>query len=127
MVLSSGIRALFVYGTLLSGYAPTGPEALKPPDTLQTAKLLGAATLRGFEMRNLGLYPCIVPSADGTIVGEVYEIADEAQWTILDEYEGISAELEKPYEYRREVGVSHSALALVRALPGCSSFCPLWI
>lgn len=108
-------NALFVYGTLLSGYRPRGPNDLVPPNTLKRAKLLGAAKVSGFEMRDLGKYPCVVSAReDSAVVGEVYEVSDPAHWSVLDEYEGISDEVEQrrgdSYEYRREVRVSRVLL-----------------
>lgn len=98
---------LFVYGTLLSGYKPQGPADLVPPNTLQKARLLGGATVRGFEMRDIGQYPCIVTGAkESAVVGEVFELSDPGQWKVLDEYEGISDEIEQPHDYRREVCIS---------------------
>lgn len=76
---------LFVYGTLLSGYKPQGPADLVPPNTLQKARLLGGATVRGFEMRDIGQYPCIVTGAkESAVVGKYLSSAIPASgkfWT----------------------------------------------
>lgn len=100
------INILFVYGTLLTRYVPQGANALHPPTTLRTAtRLGGVAKLRSFELCDLGRYPCIVRSdnRERTVTGELYILAKSEDWRALDKYEGISADDELPYEYRREV------------------------
>ncbi len=94
-------KALFVYGTLLSGYIPKGADPVVPPPTLQKARNIGAAVLHGFELCDLGRYPCIVRGKDDEpkVHGELYELCEEADWPVLDAYEGIPED----DEYRREV------------------------
>lgn len=120
--LTSAHDALFVYGSLLSNYVPKGPNPIVPPSTLRAAKLIGPATLRGFQLCDLGRYPCIVPVSvrcsslnkskeeegmDAYVSGELYELnVNNAEcWKVLDAYEGISKQYAEPYEYRREVGL----------------------
>ena len=84
-------RHLFVYGTLM----PTDTGAL---GRTQRARLqresrsLGAATLRGARLYNLGRYPGLVESgAESDVVhGEVLLLANPARsFSWLDAYEGV--------------------------------------
>lgn len=90
-----------------------GEAPLIPPPTLRTARKLGAAILRGFQLCELPKYPCIVKT--GVLVdvvhGELYEITDEnVDWAVLDEYEGICEDEPQPHEYRREVCFAFQSL-----------------
>lgn len=77
---------LFVYGLLRRG------ERLA--DFLAGARFVGPARVAGHDLLDLGPYPAAVPGA-GTVVGEVYELAD---LDLLDEAEGVH---EDPALYRR--------------------------
>lgn len=70
---------VFVYGTLKSGH---GNHRL-----LQGSKFLGRSTVDRFKMYSLGGFPAVVPSEDGVIQGEVYEV-DDFTMTRLDRLEG---------------------------------------
>lgn len=65
---------LFVYGTLRKG----GRFDM----FLDTAKYIGEATAKGFQLFTNGDYPMIVPG-DGVVHGEVYEI-DEKTHEFMD-------------------------------------------
>ena len=58
------------------------------------ATYLGRAAVEGFDLYHLGKYPGAV-EGDGTVVGEVYEVADLAR---LDAAEGVDKD---PPLYRR--------------------------
>lgn len=79
---------VMVYGTLLAGYGNHRAY-------MQTAKLVGEATMRG-KMYSLGAFPCVSLHGDNTIRGEVYDV-DEETLKYLDRLEG------HPRFYCREV------------------------
>jgi gamma-glutamylaminecyclotransferase len=81
------LSKLFVYGTLKKGF---GNHRL-----LEGQKLLGNATICGYEMYSMGNYPAIRQANEGYIHGELYEIEDTL-WPRLDRLEGV------PYLYTRE-------------------------
>ncbi len=68
---------LFVYGTLKKGFPLH--------HYLSHARFLGEASLKGFQMYDLGWYPGIVPG-EGVVYGEVYEVGP-ATLALLDEVE----------------------------------------
>ena len=70
---------VFVYGTLMKGQ--------RAHDKLESAKFLGKAVLRDYEVFDLGDFPGIQPHPGGSVVGELYEIDDNMIAT-LDLYEG---------------------------------------
>lgn len=70
---------VFVYGTLLSGCYNHG--------CLRDQQFLGAASIRGFALYNLGSYPGIIPATEEAVQGEVYEV-DEETLARLDRLEG---------------------------------------
>ena len=59
-------RKVFVYGTLMKGEANH--------KYLEGSKYLGKATIRGYEMYDVGWYPAIV-AGDSLIVGELYQVS----------------------------------------------------
>lgn len=70
---------VFVYGTLLAGE----PNH----DVLGGAHLVAKGTTRpGFELRDLGVYPGLVPGGREAVVGEVYEV-DDRTLEELDQFE----------------------------------------
>jgi gamma-glutamylcyclotransferase (GGCT)/AIG2-like uncharacterized protein YtfP len=74
---------VFFYGTLMTGF-----------DRRRRAGIEGKLAYRGRgwiagQLFDLGIYPAAVPSADGRVWGEVYEILDPvAVLRVLDEIEG---------------------------------------
>ena len=58
-------RKVFVYGTLMKGEANHG--------YLEKSIYLGKATIKGYEMYDVGWYPAIV-LADNLIIGELYKV-----------------------------------------------------
>ena len=58
-------RTVFVYGTLMSGEANH--------HYLENAKFISKATLKGYDMYDVGGYPAIVPGGN-LIVGELYQV-----------------------------------------------------
>ena len=81
---------LFVYGTLMRGFA-----LHRLLD--DRARHLGNGTVAG-RLFDLGSYPGAVEDALGSIAGEVYAIEEPALWTVLDSAEG-------PQYHRGEVSV----------------------
>ncbi|MFW6225395.1 MAG: gamma-glutamylcyclotransferase family protein [bacterium] len=64
------MNKIFVYGTLLSGEGNWQYY-------LRDSKLLGEETLKGnFTMVSLGGFPGVIPSGEGVVKGEVYEVDD---------------------------------------------------
>ena len=61
-------RKVFVYGTLMKG---EGNHHF-----LEDSKLLGASSVEGYDMYNVGWFPAIV-RGDSRILGELYEVSQE--------------------------------------------------
>ena len=59
-------RRVFVYGTLMKGESNH--------HFLENSKCLGASSVEGYEMYNVGWFPAIVPG-DERIIGELYEVS----------------------------------------------------
>jgi gamma-glutamylcyclotransferase (GGCT)/AIG2-like uncharacterized protein YtfP len=83
---------LFVYGTLCRG--------LSRNDALARSKYLGPALTQGV-LTDLGQYPALVPG-EGSVLGEVYEIAAEDILASLDKIEGYKEDIINESLYRRE-------------------------
>ena len=98
---------LFVYGSLRRGFHHPAYQYIS-----EYFHYEGDATVKG-KLYDLGQFPAAVPSADGLIIGELYRIRDESQfsWAIaqLDDYEGVYAEEGEKPEYRRELAMVHIA------------------
>ena len=74
---------VFFYGTLRTGFDRRHRAGI---DTRLTYVGQGAIHAALFD---LGIYPAAMPTADGRVRGEVYEMSDsEAVLTALDEIEG---------------------------------------
>ena len=74
---------MFFYGTLMTGFERR--KRLGMDDRLRAR---GRATIQG-KLFDLGLYPAAVPSSDGRVHGEVFEVDDpEPVLRALDELEG---------------------------------------
>jgi gamma-glutamylcyclotransferase (GGCT)/AIG2-like uncharacterized protein YtfP len=89
---------LFVYGTLLSGIAPTALAQL-----MSRLTYLGPASVPG-RLYDLGLYPAAIPDAESAeaVRGELYAIApDVAALSMLDNYEGHFPDLPARSLFRR--------------------------
>ena len=74
------MNTVFVYGTLLKGECNHNYY-------LGGIPCLGQATLRNFDLYDLGRYPGII-TGDGTVLGEVYEVSDD-KLSELDVLEGL--------------------------------------
>ena len=61
-------RKVFVYGTLMNGESNH--------HFLENSSCLGASTVEGYQMYNVGWYPAIV-AGDGMVIGELYEVPQE--------------------------------------------------
>jgi gamma-glutamylcyclotransferase (GGCT)/AIG2-like uncharacterized protein YtfP len=72
---------IFVYGSLLSR-ASEGRR-------MAGARLHSPATVPGTLYAMPEGYPALVPGGPGQVRGEIYELAGEADFGALDEYEGI--------------------------------------
>jgi gamma-glutamylcyclotransferase (GGCT)/AIG2-like uncharacterized protein YtfP len=74
---------VFFYGTLMSGFERR--TRLGMDDRLRAR---GRGTIQG-QLFDLGLYPAAVPSAEGRVHGEVFEVDDAAPvLSALDDIEG---------------------------------------
>lgn len=72
-----------VYGTLKQG------QYNHPVLSRQGAEYLGTDTLTGWAMYDLGSFPCVVPmKLSGSIVVEVYKVADLKATDRLEGYPG---------------------------------------
>ncbi len=80
---------LFAYGTLMRGFALHGLVEGR-------AEYVGPGRIEA-QLFDLGLFPAAVP-AHGTVVGEVYRIAEAGLWAVLDS-------AERPQYHRGEVTV----------------------
>ncbi len=116
-------RHLFVYGTLMA--TDTGALGREQRARLQReSRSVGAATMRGARLYNLGRYPGLVESsaASDIVHGEVVALANPARsffW--LDAYEGVIQDKPEASDYARierkvrlvRDGTEHSAWAYV--------------
>jgi len=71
---------LFVYGTLMRGFALH--RLIE-----ERAECLGGGTVKG-RLLDLGAYPAAVPDPHGIVVGEVYRLGETGLWRVLDSAEG---------------------------------------
>ena len=101
--MNTGVRHLFVYGTLMS--TAIGAMGKAQRDRLQReGRSLGAATMQGAQLYNLGRYPGLIESGDpGHIVhGELIALVNPhitLRW--LDDYEGLVPSDHDRNEYAR--------------------------
>ncbi len=58
-------RLVFVYGTLMKGEANQ--------HYLENSKYVATATIKGYDMYNVGWYPAITPG-EGIVIGELYQV-----------------------------------------------------
>lgn len=88
---------VFFYGTLMTGF-----------DRRRRAGIESKLAYRGrgwiaAQLFDLGIYPAAVPSGDGRVWGEVYEILDlPAVLRVLDEIEGHTPDAAEQSLYVRE-------------------------
>ena len=88
---------VFFYGTLMTGF-----------DRRRRAGIEGKLTYTGrgwirASLFDLGIYPAAVPASEGSVWGEVYQMADpQGVLAILDEIEGYSAAAPDSSLYLRE-------------------------
>jgi gamma-glutamylcyclotransferase (GGCT)/AIG2-like uncharacterized protein YtfP len=74
---------VFFYGTLMAGF-----DRRRRAGIDQHLAYLGRGSIQG-TLFDLGIYPAAVPSSDGRVWGEVYEMADASTvLSALDEIEG---------------------------------------
>jgi gamma-glutamylcyclotransferase (GGCT)/AIG2-like uncharacterized protein YtfP len=74
---------VFFYGTLMTPFNRTGRLRLD-----QHLSFRGRGAIRAV-LFDLGIYPAAVPTADGQVMGEVYELSEPiAALRALDELEG---------------------------------------
>jgi gamma-glutamylcyclotransferase (GGCT)/AIG2-like uncharacterized protein YtfP len=95
-------RHLFIYGTLMA--TDTGALGRTQRARLQReSRSLGAATMRGALLYNLGRYPGLVESAASDLVhGEVVLLANPTRsFSWLDAYEGVVANKPDLSDYAR--------------------------
>ncbi len=96
-----GVYKLFVYGSLLSGFKSHAFEYIS-----RFFSFDGEAKVRG-KLFDLGPYPAGVPATESFVVGELYSIRNETEfsWAIgqLDDFEGVSVEPGEIQLYKREL------------------------
>lgn len=104
---SQTLKYLFVYGSLRPGFRQIhtipGAAAIRRALRLR-ARYLGPATFAG-QLLDLGRYPGWLPASaaasPGQVVGDLYELRDNALIHLLDAYEGCAPGDPQPHEYRR--------------------------
>jgi len=96
-----GVYKLFVYGSLRSAFKSQAYEYI-----MRFFSFDGNARVRG-KLFDLGAYPAAVPANDSFIIGELYTIKSESEfsWAMgqIDDYEGVTAEQGEIQLYRREL------------------------
>ena len=81
------MERVFFYGTLMAGFDRRRRAGLDGQ-----LKFLGRGSIRA-SLFDLGLYPAAVPSPDGCVLGELYEVGDSgAVLPVLDDIEGYRPE-----------------------------------
>ncbi|MBM3439770.1 MAG: gamma-glutamylcyclotransferase [Bacteroidetes bacterium] len=100
--MSSPVYALFVYGSLRSGFHHPAFAYIS-----QYFHFVADARVRG-KLYDMGDFPAACPTTeDRWIIGELYHAnsEDEFDWAIsqLDDYEGLYPEAGEPAWYRREL------------------------
>lgn len=104
--MERAVTKIFVYGSLRSGFRhPAYDYVSKYFNFISEAKVKGC-------LYDMGNFPAAMPcSIDGNIVGELYQLKEEADfsWAIeqLDDYEGVDAEEGETPMYRRELTTVH--------------------
>lgn len=89
---------IFVYGTLRRNIASGAHHSL-----LRNAIYLGRAHLQA-KLFGVNVYPAITLTTENfTVIGEVYELLDQQQLLLLDEYEECPQPWHAQQEYRREI------------------------
>ena len=101
-MINSGVYQLFVYGSLRSGFHSPVYEYIS-----RFFKFIGEARVKG-NLYDLGTYPAGISTDDNSfIIGELYQAIKEHEfsWAIgqLDDYEGVSVEVDEVQLYRREI------------------------
>ena len=96
------VYQLFVYGSLRSGFKSPAYEYVS-----RYFNLVGNAKVKGL-LFDMGTYPAGVPCYENKfIIGELYQIKNENEfsWAIgqLDDYEGVSVDIDEVQLYRREL------------------------
>ncbi|HLF45031.1 MAG TPA: gamma-glutamylcyclotransferase family protein [Chitinophagaceae bacterium] len=96
------VYQLFVYGSLRSGFKSPAYEYVS-----RYFNLVGNAKVKGL-LFDMGTYPAGVPCHENKfITGELYRIKNENEfsWAIgqLDDYEGVSVDIDEVQLYRREL------------------------
>jgi gamma-glutamylcyclotransferase (GGCT)/AIG2-like uncharacterized protein YtfP len=87
---------LFFYGTLMAGF-----DRRRRAGIDDKLKYIGRGSIQG-ALFDLGLYPAAVPSPDGHVWGEVYEMTEPAPiLAALDEIEGYRHDEPDRSLYRR--------------------------
>ncbi len=103
-------EALFVYGSLREGAKHEMFEVLREHGTPA-----GPARVRG-RLYVVDWYPGLVlDTSAGWVVGELWTSVASEAWTILDFYEGCSAEDPQPHEFVRRESAVDTAGGPVRA------------
>ncbi|MCB0507466.1 MAG: gamma-glutamylcyclotransferase family protein [Chitinophagales bacterium] len=88
---------LFTYGTLRINQNHPMATFLE-----ENAKLVGLALISNAKLYRIDWFPAMISSAIETdqVVGDLFEINENINWKLIDEYEGIGIG-EPPYEYKR--------------------------
>ena len=96
-----GVYKLFVYGSLRSAFKSHAYEYIS-----RFFSFDGIGKVNG-KLFDMGTYPAAVPAADTFIVGELYTIRNEEEfsWAIgqLDDYAGVSSEPDEIQLFKREL------------------------
>jgi gamma-glutamylcyclotransferase (GGCT)/AIG2-like uncharacterized protein YtfP len=88
---------VFFYGTLMAGF-----DRRRRAGIDDKLRYIGRGSIQG-SLFDLGLYPAVVPAAEGEVWGEVYEMTEPARvLAALDEIEGYRHDDPDRSLYRRQ-------------------------
>jgi gamma-glutamylcyclotransferase (GGCT)/AIG2-like uncharacterized protein YtfP len=102
---------VFFYGTLMSSFQRPGRARLN-----HVLRSIGRGSISG-ALFDLGIYPAVVPDANGCVQGEINQMVDaDAVLAVLDEIEGYSeGEPARSLYVRHEIPVTLEDGRVVRA------------
>lgn len=108
-------RYVFVYGTLMKGQ--------KNHDAfLKEGQYIGAGTIEGYDIYDLGYYPGIIVGTD-KVIGEVYRVDEDTERTLDRLEDEGSLFIKTPVNVRMDDGANCASVAYVynRSVKGCTN------
>jgi len=98
---------MFFYGSLMD------PEVIQAILGLPEVPTTQPATISGFQIKMWGIYPTMIPSSSGKVVGVVWEVTSEDQFERLAAYETAA------YRWVKCEAILENGAVL----KGCRTFC----